>query len=164
MQKGRQVAQQAQARLPESYVSALQILGLAEAFSGSARAGLEHCREAVTKAEAIKDERLLAEARLALAQSKAINGDWQGALTLASQAQESFGRLSRLESAWRAWLVIARSSGSLKQTAQARDAALKASETMDRLQQRWGAESYNRYLTRPDIKSQQAQLRELLSQ
>jgi hypothetical protein len=35
---------------------------------------------------------------------------------------------------------------------------------MDQLQQRWGAESYARYLTRPDIKSQYAQLGELLSQ
>jgi serine/threonine protein kinase len=117
MQKSRQVAQQAEAQFPESYVTALQILGLAEAFSGSVRAGFEHCQAAVTKAESLKDERLLAEAKQALAQCKAINGEWQESLTLATQAQESFARLGRIESEWRAWLIKARSYGSLKQAA-----------------------------------------------
>jgi tetratricopeptide (TPR) repeat protein len=164
IQKSRPYANQAEALPAEVYIWALQILGPAEALSGSVRAGLQHCQEAVTKAESIKDDRLLGEAKLSLAQSKAIAGQWQESLTLANQAQELLSRLGRMESEWRAWLVVARSYQSLKQSAQARDAALKAEETITRLRERWGAGAYNLYLTRKEIKPQYALIKELLSQ
>jgi serine/threonine protein kinase/lipopolysaccharide biosynthesis regulator YciM len=164
IQKSRPYANQAEALPAEIYIWALQILGSAEALSGSVRAGLQHCQEAVTKAESVKDDRLLGEAKLNLARSKAIAGQWQEALTLANQAQELLSRFGRVESEWRAWLVVARSYQSLKQSAQARDAALKAEETITRLRERWGADAYNLYLTRKDIKPLYAQLKELLSQ
>jgi tetratricopeptide (TPR) repeat protein len=163
-QKGLETANRAEAQFPEISIAALQTLGLAETFSGSVRAGLQRCHQAMGKAERQSNERLLADARLALAQSKAIAGGRQESLNLAKQAQESFSRQGRIESEWRAWLVVADFYGSLKQAAQARDAALKASEKLARLQRQWGADNYDRYLTRPDIRSQHARLRELLSQ
>ena len=164
IKKSRPYANQAEALPAEVYIWALQILGPAEALSGSVRAGLQHCQEAVTKAESIKDDRLLGEAKLNLARSKAIAGQWQESLTLANQAQELLSRFGRVESEWRAWLVVARSYQSLKQSSQARDAVLKAEETITRLRERWGESAYNLYLTRKDIKPQYAQIKELLSQ
>ncbi len=164
VEKSRPYANQAEELSVEVYIWALQILGPAEALSGSIRAGLQHCQEAVTKAESIKDDRLLGEAKLTLAESKAIAGQWQESLTLANQAQELLSRFGRIESEWRAWLAVARSHQSLKQSAQARDAALKAEETINQLRERWGADAYNLYLTRKDIKPQHAQIKELLSQ
>ena len=164
VQKSLPYANQSEALPVEVYIWALQILGAAEALSGSVRAGLQHCQEAVAKAESVKDDRLLGEAKLTLAQGKAIAGQWQESLTLANQAQELLSRFGRIESEWRAWLVAARSYQSLKQGARARDAALKAEETINQLRERWGADAYNLYLTRKDTKPQYAQIKELLSQ
>jgi serine/threonine protein kinase len=144
-------------------IDALCVLGLAQAHSGTARAGVKSCREAVTASERTGDEWRLSASSLALAETLLLSGDAKGALTSAERAREGFERRGQRESLWRAWLLAARASHLLKDGAKALEHADRAAEYLWSLQEHWGKDAYEGYLTRPDVQRNRRQLVELLS-
>jgi len=144
-------------------IEAKYTLGLAQALSGDARAGVKSCEEAVEMAKGAGDAGLLSRAMLALAESSLENNDAQGALTNALQVQQSFNRAGQLESEWRAWVIAARASRLKRDERAASEQMAEASNVLSQLRQRWGDEAFNGYLSRPDIQFSRKQLGDAVS-
>jgi tetratricopeptide (TPR) repeat protein len=139
-------------------VQAKYTLGLAQARSGAPRAGQFLCKEAVDIANGTGDPQLVSSASLAWAEAMLESGEAQRALETALRARESFTRFGQRESEWRAWLIAARASARLRQAAKAHEYASHASEALSYLEQKWGSEAYNGYITRKDIQRFLSQL------
>ena len=76
----------------------------------------------------------------------------------ALQAKERFAQAAQSESEWRAWLIAGLASQRLNNPVATREQMSRASETLLSLQQKWGGEHFNSYLTRPDIQLHRKQL------
>ena len=148
---------------PETAVESKRILGLAQTFSGANSEGKRACEEAVEMATRLNDPWLLSKAQLALAISTLESNEPQGALAIALRAQESFARAGQQDSEWRAWMVAARASQRTGNAASAREYAAHAADIFSNLQQRWGTEAYQTYLTKPDVQYLRKQLDEALA-
>jgi tetratricopeptide (TPR) repeat protein len=147
----------------ETAIEAKRILGLAQTFSGSKAEGKQLCEEALDMATRLGDPWLLSQAQVALAAAALEAGDAQGALTVVLRAQESFARTGQQDSEWRAWLIAARGSQRQGDVATAHEYATRAASILDNLRQRLGAEAYDTYLTRPDVRYLRQQLSEVLA-
>ena len=134
------------------------VLGLIQARSGASQSGRQLCQTAVDMALKTNDKYLLAVAQLALAEATVDSNRAQEALQIALQTQQSFERLGQTHSEWRAWLIAARASQRLGERAAMHDYAVNARKRLGSLEDRWGREAYNGYLTRQDI---QRSLKEL---
>ena len=143
-------------------VEAQQVIGLAQAYGGAAPGGKKLLEEAAENAQGLNDTALVARTQLALAEAMLLAGDSQGALERAIKAQTTFGQLGRQASEWRALLVAALSSQNLGDKNSARGYAVRASETLSKLEQRWGTQNYNTYLSRPDVQRLRRQLDQLI--
>ncbi len=147
---------------PEEIIVAKWTRCLATAISGTPRASITDCSEAVTLARKIKDDRLVAEALLALSVAFVEKGEWQEALDAARLALTTFSKLNKLEAEWRALLVAARASQGRKDFLRSRESALQAKDKLKSLVQNLGEQAYRQYLNRKDIQRQVKQLDELL--
>lgn len=132
-------------------IEAQYTLGLAQFLSGRRGQGLRTCEQAVQLAVNSGDPRLLLGALLALAETMIESGDANGALANSSKAQELAARADQIESQWRALLIAGRASARLGDNKTARESLLKANNLLASLQQRWGNQPFESYLTRPDI-------------
>ena len=94
---------------------------------------------------------LVARATLAQAETALQAGDGAKALSLASQAQDSFARGSQLESQWRAHLIAARANERLGDTAKGEEQRQRARNVLRYLEKQWGSEAFKSYTSRPDI-------------
>jgi len=139
-------------------IEALSVLCLAQSLSGARVEGKQSCVEAVEKASQASDPRLLSNALLALAEALLQKGDLQDALTAALRAQERFARNNQNESEWRSYLIAGVASKQLNDAQAARERLLHASTLISGLQQSWGMDQFNGYLSRPDIASYRKQL------
>jgi tetratricopeptide (TPR) repeat protein len=142
-------------------IQAKGALGLALSRSGSPRAGMLVCDEAVQMAMRLGDPQLLSHALLDFAEAALESGDAQRALDSALRAQESFARFGKSDSDWRTWLIAARAEKRLGDANTAGQYAQRAATRLSELEQRWGAEGYNSYLQRPDITHFRKQLEHL---
>jgi serine/threonine protein kinase/Tfp pilus assembly protein PilF len=134
------------------------LVGLAQALSGQAGDGQAACEEASTSAASLGDPLLLARTRLALAEAALAAGDTQRALESAKQSQAFFTGVGLVESEWRATLFAGLASQKAGDQQNAQLYLSRAGELLSGLQQKWGAEVYNSYLERPDIKLYRSQL------
>lgn len=141
-------------------VETKRILGLALVLSGAKPEGQRLCEVAVDIARNSKNPYLYSRSLLSLGQAVLENGDAQKAREMAIQAQEIFSSTGALESAWRAHMLMAHAARRLGERAQARESAAQAERSLAQLQQSWGAEFYQKYLTRPDVQSARRQLSE----
>ena len=139
-------------------VQAKYTLGLAQSAFGLAREAKATCEQAVEMAQQSNDAALISRALLTLAKVLLESRDAQGAIANALKAQENFHRAGQLESESQAWTVAARASrlkgderGAVEQLAHAQD-------VLSQLRQKWGAEFFGSYLTRPDIQFSHKQL------
>jgi len=139
-------------------IEATYTLGLAKALSGSGREGRTLCEDAVKLARDAGDAALLSRAMLALAESSLESGDARAALEEATTVQQRFAQGGQQESEWRAWLIASRASQRLSDGATAQQELAQAKEVLSKLQQKWGADLFNRYLMRPDIQIYYQQL------
>ncbi|HKC65978.1 MAG TPA: tetratricopeptide repeat protein, partial [Pyrinomonadaceae bacterium] len=156
--KSQQAEELAGTPSPGVAIEAKYTLGLAQALSGDARAGVKNCEDAVEMAKGTGDAGLLSRAMLALAESSIENTDAQEALTNALQVQQSFNRAGQLESEWRAWVIAARASRLKRDERAASEQMAEAGNVLSQLRQRWGDEAFNGYLSRPDIQFSRKQL------
>lgn len=134
------------------------LLGLSQALSGRAAAGMALCQEAVDAAGTLGDPLLLARAQLALAEAALASGDTKRASESARQAQTFFTSAGLEESNWRAWLIAGLASQKSGDRENAQLYLKSAADTLASLQQKWGAEVFNLYQTRPDIQFYRRQL------
>ncbi|MGH9943505.1 MAG: tetratricopeptide repeat protein, partial [Pyrinomonadaceae bacterium] len=132
---------------------------LAQAFAGTARTGLGRCEQAVRTAEESGSLGLLPGARLALARARLAAGDAAGALSAALEAQSDFGQRGQLASEHLAWLVAAHAAELSGDTARSVEYNARAADVQSRLQQLWGTDNLNSYLTRPDVQAYRTILR-----
>lgn len=143
--------------------SAKIVIGLAESYGGAKAAGKQTTSAALDLTKQLNDPAQLASAQSAFAAALLLAGDSRSAVTNALQAQEVFARLGQIESEWQAWLVAAQASEKLGDKTNAREYAMRAKDTFDKLEQRWGGEDYKSYLGRPDIQRLRKQLEPLIA-
>ncbi len=142
-------------------LSAKILLGLAESYSGSAAAGKAAVSEAVGTARELSDPSRLARAQLALSEAMLLAGDAPGALSNAQQASEVFMRLGQHASEWRSLVVAAQAAQNLGDKSKAREYAMRAKDSLAKLEQQWGGDNFKSYLSRPDIQRFRKQLDQL---
>jgi tetratricopeptide (TPR) repeat protein len=147
----------------EHRVEAKYVLGLAEALSGAKRQGQRTCQEAVDMARHANFQPLLPGALLALAEALLESGDVQGSLTNALEAQSLLERAGQQESEWRACLIAGLATLRTGDALKAREYATRVESLLSDLQRRWGAQDYNDYLTRPDIRNYRKSLSQILA-
>jgi serine/threonine protein kinase/Tfp pilus assembly protein PilF len=148
---------------PNAATNAQLLMGLAQSYGGAAAAGKALAAQAFDKARQSADPATLAQAQLIFAETLLISGDLQAAGSNAEQAADTFIQLGQEESAWRALTLAAQASQNLGDKTKAREYALKARDSLSKLEQRWNAESYKSYLSRPDIQRLRKQLDQLPS-
>jgi serine/threonine protein kinase/tetratricopeptide (TPR) repeat protein len=139
------------------------LLGLGRASSGARAEGQRLCEEAVAMANKANDPWYVSESLLALADVVLQNGNAQNALTDALRAQEIFDRDGRWESEWRAWLIAAQATRRLGDATRSREYASRGADTISKLEQKWGNESFKGYLKRPDVQRSRKELSDLLA-
>jgi serine/threonine protein kinase/Tfp pilus assembly protein PilF len=142
--------------------SAKIVIGLAEGYGGAKAAGKQTLSAAVDMARQLNDPAQLASAQSAYAAALLLAGDSRSALTNALQAQEVFAKLGQIESEWQALLIAAQASENSGDKTKAREYAVRAKDTLAKLEQRWGTEDYKSYLSRPDIQRFRRQLEQLI--
>ncbi len=138
-------------QIPDVAIDARSVLGLARAKSGNAREGLKLCNEAVEMASRTGDFLIQSRALLNKAEAALLTNDAQTALNLATEAQARFARGEQYESEWRAWLIASRASEKLGDKNKAQEQFGNAMNVRSKLEQRWGAEWFKQYTSRPDI-------------
>ena len=129
----------------------MRVLGMTQAYGGAAAVGRAKCAEAVELAKQLNDPWQLAKAQLALAETMLLSGDTQGAFSNALQAQEVFARLGQQASEWRALAIVALANWKLGDKTKAQEYALRANDSLSKLEQRWGKGNYDTFLSRPDV-------------
>ena len=149
------------AELSSVVMGAKRVICLAQSDGGARAAGKQTCAEVVEMARPLNDPSRLARAQLALAHATLSAGDSRAALPIALEAQQNFARVAQVGSEWQAWLVAALASRASGQAGQAREYAQKATELLAQLEQKWGADVFSSYSSRPDIQQLRKQLAEL---
>ncbi|HEY8186289.1 MAG TPA: tetratricopeptide repeat protein [Pyrinomonadaceae bacterium] len=126
------------------------VIGLSELYSGAKAGGRQTIEEAFEMAKQINDPAQLVTAQLALAEALLLNGDGRGATTNALQTQEVFARLGQPSSEWEALVIAAQGSLNAGDKSSG-EYAVRAKDTLSKLEQLWGSENYKSYLGRPDV-------------
>jgi len=142
----------------EVTAAAKSILGAAQLASGARREGLAAAGEAAQLAAKSGSGLLTADTGLAHAEALLAAGDARAALDAALAAGHWFAGAGNQESEWRSWLVAARAENSLGDAAKSREDAEKASGLLASLEQKWDADNYKTYTSRPDIQDLRRQL------
>ena len=127
------------------------MLGLSQALSGQAGQGRRLCEEALADARQIGDPSLIANASMALAETALAEGNAQQALENSKQAQAYFTQAGQTEPEWRALLIAGEASQKISDQENAGQYFSRAAERLSTLEQKWGADTFKNYLSRPDI-------------
>jgi tetratricopeptide (TPR) repeat protein len=159
--KSKQAIAHSNSQLPEIQVIANRIICVARVISGTPRAGISHCRDAVALAEKGADKKLFLGAQLAMAQAELASGNAEEANKIASQVQTELNKLRQPESEWQAILLAAMSNQRLGKLQLAYNQASQAAEILANLGNKWGEKFFALYRLRPDIKQQYQQLNAL---
>ncbi len=139
------------------------ISGLAQVLSGSA-AGQAKCEQGVSDARASGDPWLLAEALLMFAEARLKAGDNAAAQAAAAEAQDIAKRLDSPDTQVMSCFLLARASRGLGDPGKAKEYAMQANTLLSGLEQNWGQDDYNSYLSRPDIQFSRMQVNQILAQ
>lgn len=138
---------------PEEAIESKFTLGLIKALSGNGKAGQALCDDAIKMAKEAGIARLIGQAILAQAEAALQAGDAPKALTLATQAEDSFARGAQFESQWRACLIAARASERLGDQGKAAEQLERGRNILRELEKQWGSDAYKGYTSRPDIQA-----------
>jgi serine/threonine-protein kinase len=160
--KTKQAIAQPDSQLTDIQINAKRIICAARVISGTPRAGISHCRDAVALAEIDADKRLLFEARLAMAQAELASGAAEEAGKIALQVQAESHRLGQPESEWRASLLAALAYQRLGRQQSAYVQASQADMILANLRSKMGENHFALYRHRPDIKQRCEQLNDLI--
>jgi ATP/maltotriose-dependent transcriptional regulator MalT len=138
------------------------VMGLAQAGSGKKQEAAAAADEAASLAAQSHNPKLMADAELARAETLLAAGNAAKALDSVLSAEEKFARIGRPDLEWRCWLTAARAKLSLHDAAAAHEFAVKASHQLAILAQKWDADNFKTYSSRPDVQYDQGQLARLV--
>lgn len=144
-------------------IQAKSSLGLAQVFLRQKALGVQNCEEAEKLALANNNPRILASARLALAEALLQLGNPARVLEKAEQAKQDIDLLKEQDSAWRVRAIQAQALQVKGEMQIARANASEAMQLLTKLQQLWGKEALARFFDRPDVLHFQKQLEQILS-
>ena len=133
------------------------ILGLAESFGGSKARGRALAEEAARLASLGGDPVVVARAQFWLALALLEAGDAAGARAASLRAHDTFARLARPDSEWRALAAAGKACRLGGDPAAAREYLARATTSLTRLEQSLGAEAAG-YLSRPDVQRLRSEL------
>lgn len=128
-------------------------LGLVIAQSAKGAEGEKLCEESVKLADKSGDLALKTKAMLAQAEAALESGNARRAAEIAGQLQGGLASASQLEAEWRAFLIWSKASAQLGDSEGAAAQLSQAKRVCNQLQQSWGGEAFNRYVSRPDIQA-----------
>jgi hypothetical protein len=94
---------------------------------------------------------LKTKAMLAQAEAALEAGNARRAVDITAQLRGMFASASQLEAEWRALLISAKANAQLGDREGASAQLEQAKTVCNQLKQSWGAEAFNRYVSRPDI-------------
>jgi tetratricopeptide (TPR) repeat protein len=160
--KTKQAIAQSKSQLSEIQIKAKRTICIARVISGTPRAGISHCRDAVAIADKEGDIRLLLDARLAMAQAELASGAAEEAGKIALQVQDQFRRLGHTESEWRASLLVALAYQRMGRKREAYDQASQADMILATLRSKMSENHFALYRLRPDIDQLSQRLNELI--
>ena len=126
-------------------------LGLSLALSGTSVAGVALCKESLSLAESIANQRIKYMALLALSECLLKTGNARDARRTATQAAEGFAQHDQEDSGWRALVLACFAASSLNDEVGAHGYLDGASGVATKQLQKWGVENYSKYLKRPDV-------------
>jgi hypothetical protein len=161
--KGQEALDAAGSEYRDVVLLAKSTIALATALSGKAQQARKLCEEAVTIAREVKIPKHESSALLALAEVQLTGNDATHALLTIKQAQASFAKSGQQDSEWQSWLIAARANESSGNRSEAQACASRAESLCNGLQEKWGTESYESYLHRPDIENYRRQLAQILA-
>jgi 16S rRNA G1207 methylase RsmC len=121
--------------------------------AGSISEGRRLCAAGFDAAAALGDRFVVLEDQLSMAEILLAGGEAHSAEESARKALEDFERTGRKESAWRAWAIVALSRRRLADLASAKKAAQTASDRLMELRAQWGADAFDGYIQRPDLRT-----------
>jgi len=127
-------------RDPVQHSQLLGILGLALAGTGNFSQGLRLCKESLEAEEQVGQPGARMLARLALAQACSRAGDRAGVLAVLRGREPDAGKYP--ESRWRALAFMSRADPAF---------ATPAREALSELERLWDRQTFQTYLTRPDV-------------
>ncbi|HYJ84736.1 MAG TPA: tetratricopeptide repeat protein [Pyrinomonadaceae bacterium] len=149
-------------QLKNIVAEAAYTLCLANTYSGAHVEGRRKCEAALARARETGNPSHVAESLLANSQLLLQTGDTAGALSNSLEAQKIFSKVGKQDSEWIAFLIAGRASKA--QSAAAREYASRADQILAGLEQQWGADNFQAYLSRPDVNVFRRQLQDLLAQ
>ena len=126
-------------------------LGLVIARSSKGPEGEKFCEESVKMADKSGDMVLKTKALLAQAEAALDSGNARRAADIAGQLQGELASASQMEAEWRALIIGAKASAQLGKREDSSAQLEQAKRVCNQLQQSWGAEAFNRYVSRPDL-------------
>jgi serine/threonine protein kinase/Tfp pilus assembly protein PilF len=162
-QQAQQALELAATQFKDIAVQARYTLGQALALGGLPAQSKRLCEEAVEEAGGLHNPRYTSEAILFLAEVLLATGDSRTALEKAAQAQTGFARLGQQTSEWLALTVAAQAAYREGDRQLAGKYASQAMDLLPKLEQIWGTQGYNGFLSRPDIQKRRQQLDDLLA-
>jgi tetratricopeptide (TPR) repeat protein/tRNA A-37 threonylcarbamoyl transferase component Bud32 len=137
----------------EAAVEAKMVQCLGEAGAGQAEHGLPLCEEALAEAKVSGDPALVSAACLAVAGARLAAGDARAALEEALRSHAVSAGVGQAESAWRALALAAEAARRAGDAEAARRFGDQAAESLQRLEQLWGAGMMTAYFARPDVRA-----------
>jgi serine/threonine protein kinase len=162
LDKTKQAIAHSNSQLSEIQIKAKRITCIARVISGTPRAGISQCRDAVALAEKDADIRMLLDARLAMAQAELASGAAAEASKIAIQVQDQFRKLGHTESEWRARLLVALAYQRMGKQREAYDQASQADMILATLRSKMSENHFALYRLRPDIAQLSLRLNELI--
>jgi serine/threonine protein kinase/lipoprotein NlpI len=162
-QQAQQALKLAGTQFKDIAVQAKYTLGLAQSLAGLPAQGKHLCEETVQEADSLRNPRYTLEALLSLAEVLLVTGDSRKALEKATEAQAGFARFGQQLSEWFALTVAAQAAYREGDRQTAGKYAFQALDLLLKLEQRWGAQAFNGFLTRPDVQKRRKQLDYLLA-
>jgi len=134
------------------------LMGLAQALSGRAAAGLALCQQANETVAQLGDPLLTARLQGILAEAALAAGDARRALESAAAAHTFFSASGMAELDWRTCLIAGLASQKLFDQEHAQLYLKNAGDTYATLAQKWGADTFKAYQNRNDIQYYRRQL------
>lgn len=131
-------------------IGARNTLGVAKAFSGSAREGMADCEKSLEIARKAGDYGLLTRTLVAGARASLESNNLEKALQLATEAEQMAARGTNKESQWLALIVTARAQERLGNTADSQNRAAQAQKVFTELRSE-ASDFADSYLARKDI-------------
>lgn len=136
---------------PELTLESKRVLALAQAHAGTQTTAKATAIEALEMARRLNDPGQVAQTQLAAAEAMLLAGDPEQALQMAEQAVSFSDRVDQKASSWRALLLAGMASRGNVDKAKSQEYETRATESLSKLQQLWGPEAFDQYLTRPDV-------------